>query len=574
MTRRIIFAGGSQTRALARIFRAEIAAQTGDDVVFIGTGAVGTDAARSSLLLADVLAMEVDEDGDLIPAADLPARAELVRIPNLYADFLWPFAGGAHPKNRGAFALPGGPFPAEHGDRFLDKMAADGVAPDEAIKRYLALDIVKEGELDGRLTDRLEIMRRLDSAGGYDLAGYVEENFRSTQLFRTRQRVTMPLLRRLVEQFFAKLAVQDWTSDKLRRVPFPAGAQPVHPGVIAHFGLTWAQPGQRTPLNEEGSFTFEDFCRRYMGFVWNETLHRGIQTAKTDPAAALADLQAGLAESPESPLGQRALQAARHASGLGGGAAAPDVVIDEDSYDPAEEASPVAEASAPAAEPPATEPVAAEPEPEPAPEPVAEAPPEPAPATLATAEPAPVSEPPPVTPPEEPAHEEPVLAEPAADAEAAAEPTTAQPVSEPEPAAPEPVAAAEEIAPDKVAAPEPEEAPKVTRFGAPGRPSAEPMKQPPAGNDQGFTDFSHLKPSAPAPEQTALASPGAENDLIDVLPRLLPAFNDLSSAVDRPFRAMPEVMPPPPLRPILPPELQAEPTKPGLLSRILGRGGK
>jgi len=299
MTRRIVFAGGSQTRALARTFRAEIAGQSGDDVVFIGTGAVGTDAGRSSLLLADVLAMEVDEDGDAVPAADIPSRAELVRIPNLYADFLWPFAGRAHPKNRGAFALPGGPFPAEHGDRFLDQMVADGVAPDDAIRRYLALDIVKEGELDGRLTDRLEIMRRLDGVGGYDLAGYIEENFRTTQLFRTRQRVTMPLLRRLLEQFFAKLGVTDWASDTLRRVPFPAGAQAVHPGVIAHFGLTWAAPDQRTPLNEEGYFTFEEVCRRYMGFVWNETLHRGIQTAKTDPAAALADLEAGLAESPE-----------------------------------------------------------------------------------------------------------------------------------------------------------------------------------------------------------------------------------------------------------------------------------
>jgi Polysaccharide biosynthesis enzyme WcbI len=569
MTRRIVFAGGSQTRALARIFRAEIAGQTGDDVVFIGTGAVGTDAARSSLFLADVLAMEVDEDGDLIPAADLPSRAELVRIPNLYADYLWPFAGGAHPKNRGAFALPGGPFPAEHGDRFLDKMAAEGVAPEEAIKRYLALDIVKEGELDGRLTDRLEIMRRLDSAGGYDLAGYVEENFRTTQLFRTRQRVTMPLLRRLLDQFFAKLGVQDWTSDKLRRVPFPAGAQPVHPGVIAHFGLTWTQPSQRTPLNEEGFFSFEDFCRRYMGFVWNDTLHRGIQTAKTDPAASLGDLEAGLKESPESPLGQRALQAARRALGLGDSAAGPDVLIDEDSYDPAEEtwlgseaasAAPAVEPATDSAEEPVAEPVAEAP-------PVPDAPPAPPPEPEAEPVAAPEPEPPPVTEaapviaPEQPVHaeaarEEAVLAEPAREERV---PETAPAEAEPD-------------APESVAEPPAEEAPKVTRFGAPARPAVEPAQQ--AGSDQGFTDFSHLRPSAPAPDQTSLASPGADNDLIDVLPRLLPAFNDLSSAVDRPFGAMPEVMPPPPLRPILPPELQTEPPKPGLLSRILGRGGK
>jgi hypothetical protein len=34
---------------------------------------------------------------------------------------------------------------------------------------------------------------------------------------------------------------------------------------------------------------------------------------------------------------------------------------------------------------------------------------------------------------------------------------------------------------------------------------------------------------------------------------------------------MPEIMPPPPLRPILPPELQGDGEKKGLFSRILGR---
>jgi len=560
MTRRIVFAGGSQTRALARIFRAEIAGQSGDDVVFIGTGAIGTDAARSSLLLADVLAMEVDEDGDAVPAADLPSRAELVRIPNLYADFLWPFAGRAHPKNRGAFALPGGPFPAEHGDRFLDQMVAEGVAPDDAIQRYLALDIVKEGELDGRLTDRLEIMRRLDGLGGYDLAGFVADNFRTTQLFRTRQRVTMPLLSRLVEQFFVKLGVQDWAQEKLHRVPFPAGAQSVHPGVIAHFGLTWTHPGQRTPLNEEGFFTFQEVCGRYMGFVWNETLHRGIQTAKTDPAAALGDLEAGLAESPESPLGQLALQAARHATGLGDAVAGPDAVIDEDSYDPAAEAWPGSRAEAPEA--------AAPPEPAPAAEP------EPAAVTEAVSEPAAELAPESASIAESVAEPEPAPTAVAAGALVAAPEPDAEPPEQaaaPDSEPPAEASAAIET-PETAGEPDAEPAPKVTRFGAPARPAIEQIQQAETGSDQGFTDFSHLKPSKPAVEQAALATPGPESDLIDVLPRLLPQFNDLSSAVDRPFGAMPEVMPPPPLRPILPPELQTEPTKPGLLARILGRG--
>jgi hypothetical protein len=543
MSRRIVFAGGAQTRALARIYRGEIAARAGDDVVFIGTGAVGTDAARSTLLLADIVAMEIDEDGDAVPAADLPSRADVVRIPNLYCDYLWPFAGRAHPKNRGQFALPGGPYPAEHGDRFLDQMAADGVDEDVAIARYLAMDIVKDGELDSRLTDRMAIQQQLDAKAGYDLAGFVQDRFRQEPLFRTRQRLTMPLLRRLVTQVFGKLKVKDWDPASLRRVPFPAGAQPIHPGVIAYFGLTWVAADQEYPVNEEGFFSFEAFCRRYMQFAWNETLHRGIQTAKTNPAAALQDLEQGLAISPESRLGHLAFTVARREAGLDPSPADPNAIIDEESYDPAEEGAEIGDLpdTAAPAEPART----VEPEAD----------------LLAAA--APVHDDAATAVPDEAG----ALAEEgsaAADGAAQDSAPVAEDALEETPAAD---AAAPEPAPEAEAAPP---SPPITRFPAPAKPALVPasIRKPPSpgSTDDGFTDFRPAPPPAPeAPTSTV------GNELIEVLPRLLPVFTDLASAVDRPFGTMPEVMPPPPLRPILPPELQGDAPKPGLFARLLGK---
>jgi hypothetical protein len=496
MSRRIVFAGGSQTRALARLYRGEIAGRVGDDVVFIGSGAVGTDSAQSMLLLADLIVMEIDEDGDTVPARLLPSNVELIRVPNLYCDFLWPFAGSAHPRNRGAFVLPGGPYPSEHGDRFLDRMVAEGVDEDEAVRRYLAIDMVAEGELDSRLTDRLAIMEGLDRSAGFDLAGFVADHFREQALFTTRQRLTLPMLRPLAAQLFGKMGVAGFDLAALRRLPFPAGAQPLHPGVIGHFGLAYAQPGQAYPLNEEGFFTFEAFCRRYMRFEWNEVLHRGIQTAKTDPAAALADLEAGLALSPESPLGRQALELARHAAGLEAGPA-PEYVIDEDSHDIA---------APPVALPPAGA-VAA-----PVPEPIEAAPPDDGP---------PVPEMDSVVPP---AIEE-----------------------DPE----------ENIPPVGYAG--------ILRRTAP--PDSVRREAEPDDIAHGFTNFEEL---VPAP--TVLVPVEREASFIDVLPRMLPGFADIAAAAsDRPFNIMPETMPPPPLRPILPPELQGEPERPGFISRLLGR---
>jgi hypothetical protein len=588
MSRRIVFAGGTQTRALARIYRGEIAAETGDDVVFIGAGAAGTDAARSALLLADLIALEIDEDGDSLPSSEMPSTAEIVRVPNLYCDYLWPFAGRSHPKNRGNFIIPGGPFPAEHGDRFLDQMVAEGVDEDEAIRRYLAVDIIKEGELDSRLEDRMGIQQRLDGASGFDIAGYIAENFRAQPLFRTRQRITMPLLRRLVRQLLPKLGVRGFDVERIKRVPFPAGAQPIHPGVAAHFALAWSGAGQRFPLNQEGYFTFEAFCRRYMQFAWNETLHRGIETARSQPGDALADLERGLADSPQSPLGLRALALARFAVGLEPNQPPP-TVLDEDSYNPAEDPLP-APPSAPATAPEGR--AAAAP-----------APPTDA-AVAATAEAAP-----------EAAAEVPADAP----AEIGAPDAAATPVAAPE------AAAAGSVADDHASAEDDALEALRTHFPPPATEPAAPGEAPPQGErafrntQEGFTDFGPPPAREPAKEKTkekakdkakdnakvgaaepaaanaygttqdgftdfgpppgrepkekvesaALAAPGSE--LIDVLPRLLPVFNDLSGASDRPFSAMPEIMPPPPLRPILPPELQNDPPKQGFLSRMLGR---
>jgi hypothetical protein len=48
----------------------------------------------------------------------------------------------------------------------------------------------------------------------------------------------------------------------------------------------------------------------------------------------------------------------------------------------------------------------------------------------------------------------------------------------------------------------------------------------------------------------------------------LPNTRTMANAAEKPFAAMPETMPPPPLRPVLPPELHPEPIKTSLISRI------
>ena len=80
--------------------------------------------------------------------------------------------------------------------------------------------------------------------------------------------------------------------------------------MLAHFGITTPVADRSYPMLDEGSFTFEEYCRRYIRFQWNEALHQGIALARTDPTAAVPILRQGLETSPESRGGRRALRLA------------------------------------------------------------------------------------------------------------------------------------------------------------------------------------------------------------------------------------------------------------------------
>jgi hypothetical protein len=326
---------------------------------------------------------------------------------------------------------------------------------------------------------------------------------------------------------FRRLDADPARAARVRESPFPGGSLPFHPSVAAHFGLTYLPEDRRYPMNDEGRFTFEEYCRRYYRFEWNEALHLALARAETNPAGAVAELEAALLRSPGSRRGQRALEIAQRAAG---GKAAPAPLAAE----PEEEAAP--RSYAPAIVPASTSPATASPA---AQQPAAQVPaivPSNVPAIVPASKFLQRALAPPGTPVEFTPF--PTLPEtPVPVPETPKIRTTAPPTLEPIMSAP---AAFSEF--------EPQAYVELPRFGEP-----EVVLPPPPVRDPRL-------PLAPS------------TDLIQVLPRLLPKPHGLVGVTDRPFSAMPETMPPPPLRPVLPPELPPEPPKPGLLARLFGRG--
>jgi len=518
MARRIVFAGGQQMRALARIYRAEVATETDEEIIYIGSEAIGRDAARRAIDAADVAVTETRTTGTILPEEMLRRGVGLIRVPHVVADYLWPYAGRPHPRNRGEFAIQGGPYPADFGDSFLDSMMEDNVPEDEAVERYGTINVASAAHVETLREARYATQMRLDEMTGLALADFIASNVGTQPLFLSRERPGLPLVRRITAMLFRRLDADPGRAARVRESPFPGGSLPLHPSVAEHFGLTWLPEDRRYPMNDEGRFTFEEYCRRYYRFEWNEALHLALARAEVNPAGAVRELEAALLRSPGSRRGQRALEIAQRAAG-GKPPSAPLAAEPEDEPPTGNFAPAIVSANLPAIVP--TNLPAVVPTNLPAVVPASKF------LKRAVAPPAsPVA----FTPfPSLPGAEEPLPEGPSIR-------TTAPLPLEPAMAAPAAFSAFE-----------PQAYVELPRFG-----ETEAAAPPPPVRDP-------REPLAPC------------TDLIQVLPRVLPKPHGLVGVTDRPFSAMPETMPPPPLRPVLPPELPPEPPRPGLFARIFGR---
>ncbi len=526
MTRRVVFAGGVQARALAKAYRLDIAGDTDEDVFFIGGEALAREAAHRVIASADIVVTDLTEAGETVPDSLISANAERIAVPVVRADFLWPFAGSPHPQNRGTDALPAGPYPAEFGDLFLDTMLADKVGEDEAVRRYLALDIAHEAGLDGLLTQALSHLSVLDARSGFDLASYVADEFRVQNLFATTERLRLPLFRHIAASVFTRMGVARLRAETLMEAHFTPGAMPIHPGVLRHFGMAAPLPDHRYPVLDEGAFTFEQYCRRYMRYEWNERLHAAMKLAQSNPAEAIPLLRQALDISPGSRAGLLALEDAERAVAEAA-KVAPLVIPSSTAIAPsaAPEAPIYAPVSAPLPDNHATSGLM------PGSLPVRKVPAAPAGAAAPVFAPTSLGK-------------LPFTSEAAAGSpDSAGEADAAGAVFDP--ANPDFIIAGG----DEEEAPEQQPYVELPQFGS--------FADPPEA------------PAAPAARGRYVPLPPSE-ELIEVLPRMLPNTRGLAGTVDSPFSAMPETMPPPPLRPVLPPELQPDNEPRGLVGRLFG----
>ena len=304
--RQVKFVGNCQAAAMANLYREQIGNAKLEDVTYVDDLGRDADALRDLVADADVVVIQERDFKRHIEVDE--QSAQVFHFPMIVAGFLWPYANEPHVHNVAERPISDGPYPSQMSDSFLNRLIIKGVAPEDALAQYRGLDIARTASLDRLKEIYLDKQRERDRATGYRIADEIEARFRTERLFLTAEHPDAYLCNLLSTQLFEKMGVAEDVRARiaagLTRSLFPATELPLHPRVIAHFGLAFARPDDRYRYVDEGLFSFDEYVLRYMRYENNAELRKSLYMAgREDAAVTMERLENALERSPASERG-------------------------------------------------------------------------------------------------------------------------------------------------------------------------------------------------------------------------------------------------------------------------------
>jgi tetratricopeptide (TPR) repeat protein len=311
--RKILFYGTCQMQVLAQAYEIFAVPHTGDIVTYAGPGRAPTPAQRAAMAQADIHIDQITPMGQPKPDG-IGAGARVLRVPLVDGSFLWPFSGARHPdsmRRYGAYH----PFMAEFGDSWLLKAMAKGASPDDAVAAYMKADVAKAGHADRRREMALDLQTARETGTPYRFAPLIDQHFRTERLFRTPYHLEARLQRHMLLTLLDDIGVPDaarHAADRFATRSLYLGSHmPVHPGIAAHFGLTWTDATTRTCFWREDMLTFEDYARRFAHCEAYPEMDIAVDAVMRAQPDGPTLLHAALEKLPASPWGLHA-QAVLH----------------------------------------------------------------------------------------------------------------------------------------------------------------------------------------------------------------------------------------------------------------------
>jgi hypothetical protein len=212
-----------------------------------------------------------------------PPGCRRVRFPPLFMSTLWPFMA-RDPRSEVAMKpwCNEGPYPAYISNRLILEILRDEKDLDRVYERFMAIKIKDHVDLD-RLHDLTMLkIRRLDRESDVVVGNFIESSFTSKRLFLVQIHPAGPMLRHFYEETFRCLDLKP-PPERPAELEASRGIgsydAPIHPDIVEHFGLTWAQ-GLKYRHYAEGHFSYEEFIRRYIRFEWTMLFYLGVHLAQ------------------------------------------------------------------------------------------------------------------------------------------------------------------------------------------------------------------------------------------------------------------------------------------------------
>jgi hypothetical protein len=199
--------------------------------------------------------------------AALPATCLQIRYPTLWLKLLWP-TYAVDPRNQPEKEFPWGRYP--YGDRLVMKLLEEKVPVADLAKRYVETDLNTIVNLDRFAKMSLAELRFNDQQSDVAIAPFIEANFRQRKLFGTVNHPTYLVLNQIyhaVESMLLERPIPESPGMPANATAL-LGAQetPLHPQIITHFALEWAQPGTKW-LYHSQLLSLEEYLPAYAAFT-------------------------------------------------------------------------------------------------------------------------------------------------------------------------------------------------------------------------------------------------------------------------------------------------------------------
>ena len=194
--------------------------------------------------------------------ASLPKTAQVITYPYPTFPALWPFHG-----QDGRWRFSQDEFLSAllyiYSDTQIMRMREEGSSPSDILKAYRNIDIPSIIDVDRMLEQSLEQTAELEKKTDIKVVDFIASRFRDERIFSCVNHGSNRLLIHFVDQILDKLGMKPlsrYAHLALKDLMLPI--VPIHPSLIAHFGLSYMTDQTRCQIDRRQNLRWDEWVVR------------------------------------------------------------------------------------------------------------------------------------------------------------------------------------------------------------------------------------------------------------------------------------------------------------------------